>query len=84
MSAIGDGEEKFDIMSGPTGSSGVGDGFDIRIVPVKLRVGAWAFIIFVFIAIRICFIVTSTFYYLRLSFHNAPLIGYILVTLKLA
>ena len=34
MSTIGDGKEEFNVMSGLTGSSGVGDEFDIRAVPV--------------------------------------------------
>ena len=29
MSAVGDGEDEFDVMPGPAGSSGVGDRIDI-------------------------------------------------------
>ena len=68
MSAVGDGEDESDVMFGLAGSSGVGDGFGTGDVPSSVsEAGSWTNVSqpgvlqilfsFVFIAIRICFMV---------------------------
>ena len=79
MSAVGDGEDRSGMMFGFAGSSTVGDGFGTGDVPSSVsEAGSWTNVSqpgflqilfsFVFIAIRICFMVfdlyTSTCMYL--------------------
>ena len=68
MSAVGDGEDRSGMMFGFAGSSTVGDGFGTGDVPSSVsEAGSWTNVSqpgflqilfsFVFIAIRICFMV---------------------------
>ena len=68
MSAVGDGEDESDVMFGLAGPSAIGDGIGTGDVPSRVcEVGSWTNVshpgflqflfLFVFIAIRICFMV---------------------------